>query len=146
MKEWAKENGGTVEIGTDIVHVFALLQTKPGGFRAILHWRAEDKRGEYEEAGQVDEKFWVVLSFGRSLALNKGDALVDGQAGGGKAIFDLVEECRDLMRGLDFDADTTEGTVDYKGARPFEVPSDTVMDAVELEFWIGNQLPAVDPG
>lgn len=142
---WAEPLSGSAEIARDIIHLFALLGTRPGGFVAVCAFRSEEKRGEFEEASMVDRKFWIVLSFGQSMRIDKGEALVSGAAGG-KPIFELVEGLRDqVIRQLQFDPATTEVTVDYKSALPFEIPEGLLIDAYTLEFTLGSILPAPGP-
>lgn len=140
LATWAEGQGGSAEIARDIVHLYALVRIKPGGFRVIVHFLGEEKRGTFEEAGQVDRKFWVVISFGQSLQLDKGDALIHGQAGG-RPLFDLAEEVREQIRAISFDPSTTEETPDLRSITPFAIPSDVLLDAYTIEFWIGCQLP-----
>ncbi len=145
LREWAAGRHGGVEIAADPEHLFALLQIKPGGFRAVVIFQGETKRGEYEELGFVDRTFWVVLSFGRSMMLDKGNALVTSRAGN-LPLFDLVEECRELIRGISFeeanDSATTEITPNFKAIETFDT-GDLQLDAYRIIFTIGCQLPAV---
>lgn len=138
--DWAGQEGGSVEIARDIIHAYAILSIKPGTFRAICMWQQEQKRGEYEETGFVDETFGVVISFGASLRIDKGEALVSGQAGG-RPLFDLCEELRDQIRALALD-DTTEVGVNYLHTIPYpHIPNGLIMDAYIVEFSIGKLLP-----
>jgi hypothetical protein len=141
LVDWQRANAASVEIAKDIVHVFGLLTTKPGTVRVAIVFREEIKRGEFEETGFVDRKFWLVVSQGRSLKLNPSDQLTEGQAGG-KPLYDLVEEIREQARALEFDAETTEVTPDYKGTFPFEADG-WLIAANYIEITIGTQLPAV---
>lgn len=141
LQTWADQYKGGAEIARDPVHAFSILQQKPGGVRAVILFQSEDKRGDYEEAGLCDETFFVVLTSGKSLQLNPGDDLVDGAAGG-PAMYNLIEDARDIVRGLSLD-DDTEVTPNYKGCRPYVLPGNILTDAYQLEFSIGNQLPAI---
>ena len=140
LKQWADDHGGTVEIAADIVHLFALLSIKPGGFRVGLKAKGEDKRGELEEVGFVDRKYWVCLSFGQSMQLNKGQAMVKGP-GGGEAWGDIIDSCRDWLRGLSFEPTTTEVGPNYTGWHELiEIHPDFLVDGVYIEFTIGQML------
>ena len=47
---------------------------------------------------------------------------------------------------MDFTIDETEWTLDYKGFEPFTFrPDDTPLDAYDLEFSLGKQLPVPTP-
>jgi hypothetical protein len=139
FKDWSQANAGQVEIAKDIVHVFGMLTQKPGTARAVVVFRDEVKRGVFEETGMVDRKFWVVVSQGRSLKLQPADQMVEGSAGG-KALYDLTEDARDVVRGISFEADTTEVTPDFKGIYAFEADG-WLIAANYIEFTIGTILP-----
>lgn len=146
LAKWASPFSGTVEIASDIVHLFALLSIKPGGFRIAVKWKGEDKRGEYEEAGMVDARYWVCLSFGNSMLLNKGSALAE-PSGGGDPWADTVEACRDFIRGLQFDPASTEAGPNYLGVHELiDISPEFLVDGYYLEFLIGKLLPAAQPG
>jgi hypothetical protein len=136
---WAQEIKGRVEIAADPVHLLGLLGTSPGAPRIVVLFDAEEKRGEYEETGRVDRKFLVVVSRGRGFKLDPADALLEGVAGG-KPLYDLVEEAREMVRQIQFEAATTEVRPDYKGTRRLQLEG-MVVDAYQIEFTIGVQLP-----
>lgn len=150
LTAWARSLGGTVEIAGDPFHLLGLLQNKPGGLRVAILFQGETKRGEYEEAGLVDRNFSLVLSRGRGLAIEPADSLVATTPNaGGTPLFDLVEQARDLIRGLQFENTlviplaslTTEVTPNYLGSETFAVEGRPI-DAYQLNFQIGTQLPA----
>jgi hypothetical protein len=140
LSAWTKENGGAAAVARDPYHRATLLAATPAGARALIMFHGETKRGDYEEMGAVDRTFWVVITRGQGLRLSPGANLVEGNAGG-KALFDLVEEARQLVRGISFAADTTEVTPNFKSIEPFNVEG-YLLDAYKLEFSIGVQLPA----
>jgi hypothetical protein len=106
-------------------------------------FQGEQKRGEHEEAGVVDRTFWVVISRGRGMKVDPGMSLVEDVAGG-PPMFELVEAAREVLRGLTFDSETTEESIDYKSCEPFVIDG-FLQDAYKLEFSIGCQLPAAAP-
>jgi hypothetical protein len=139
IEPWARTNGGTGEVARGIIHFFGILSTKQGSFRFAVKFKGEDKRGDYEEAGMFDRKFWIAFSYGESMQIEKGKALVGGQAGG-RPLFDMVEELRQIIRGLQFDAERTEVTPNYLGCHELvEVSPDNIglIDGFYLEFTIG---------
>ena len=145
---WARANGAKVEVASDPYHIVYLLVQAPGAMRACVMFHSDAKRGEYEESGMVDRTFWVVVSRGKGMKIDPGASLTEGVSGGGKAMFDLVEEARELIRGISFEGETdfprtTEVTPNFKGAEPFAIEG-YLTDSYRLEFSIGVQLPAVD--
>lgn len=145
LKSWADTHGGKVHIAGDPLHLFALLGDKPGGVRVAVLVRDGLKRGEYEEAGHEDVTYLVVLSRGKGFTMERGDNLVRG-SGGGAPLYDLVEEARDVVRGINLDPETTEATFDFKRFGPYQNPFEILADAYELEFSIGRQLPGITAG
>ena len=141
LADWAREHGGQVFVAADPYHLVTLLRETPKAIRCVVMFHGETKRGDYEERGAVDRTFWVVCTRGQGLKLEPGASLVDGVAGG-LPLFDLVEEARQIIRGIQFSADTTEVTPNYLGVEPFSTEG-YLVDAYRLEFSIGTQLPAV---
>ncbi len=139
LQPWAAEVKGRVEIAADAVHLLGILATTPGAPRVVVLFDGEEKRGEYEELGRIDRKFIVVVSRGRGFKLDPGAQLTEGQAGG-KALYDLFEEARELVRDMVFDRTTTEGIPNYTGGSRFAMEENAV-DAYQINFSIGVQLP-----
>lgn len=145
LAEWAKPLKGTVQVAGDPFHLFSLLAAKPGSVRVCLLADSGQKRGEYEEAGQEDSAFVVVVSRGRGFPLDPGASLQTGSAGGAP-LFDLVEQIRDVVRGIDVDPEATEFTFDFKRWGKYSPPFESLTDAYQLEFTIGRQLPGITSG
>lgn len=141
LKTWAAGHGGTAEIAGDVIDVFQKLTNKPGSVRAVVWLRQEDKRGDFEETGVVDRTVIVFISRGRGFTLDPTDSLWLDTAGSGEPLFDLVEEARRLIRSMSLPQETTEATFDYKGYQPFNLATEQPVDAYQLEFSIGVQLP-----
>lgn len=141
IADWARANRGRVVVASDLYHLVYLLRQSPGTLLAAILFHGEAKRGDIEERGAVDRTFWVVITRGQGLKIEPGASLTDGVAGG-KPMFDLIEEAREMIRGLSFDADTTEVSVNYLGCEPFAADG-FLVDAQKLTFSIGVQLPAV---
>jgi hypothetical protein len=59
---------------------------------------------------------------------------------GGKALFDLVEEAREVVRGVRFDEESTEVLPNFLGCRRVELEG-LLVDAYQIEVQIGTQLP-----
>ena len=136
LTQWAKARQGTCAITADLLDVFGMLSTKPGGFRVLIKAKGEDPR-DIEEAPMFDRRYWVYLSYGRSMQYNPGDAWVKGPSGG-EAWADLIDSCVAWIRGLTFDPDTTEGNPNYRGWKDVvEVHPGFLVDGIVIEFTIG---------
>lgn len=142
LRTWVAAYAGSAEIAGDTVDLFGLLALKPGSVRVVIWIPREGKRGEFEESGMVDRELQIFVSRGRGFAALATDSLIRETAGAGKPLYDLVEEVRELVRAMDLPADTTESTPDYKGFEPFSLPTDRAVDAYQLRFSLGIQLPA----
>ncbi len=141
LEIWAKtQKGGRARIAADPVDLLEILTNTPGGICAAIMFHSEQKRGIYEESGGVDRTFWVAITRGRGMRLHRGEELVQANAGG-PPLYDLLEEARQQVRALQFDAATTEVSPDYKGTRPIQVEG-YLLDAYIIEFSIFDQLPA----
>lgn len=140
LQTWAATYKGDAEVAGDAAHAFAILAAKPAGVRAIVWIGSETKRGEHEEASVVDCSLNVIITRGKSLKLRLGDTHVS-TTGGNHPLIDLVEEARDVVRGISLPTDETEVTLDYKG---FEYLADTEgpIDGYQLNFSIGNLMGA----
>lgn len=139
LQPWATQENGRVEIAADAIHLLGILATKPGAPRVVVMFDAEEKFGEYEELGKVTRRFMIVISRGRGFALNPGDNLTEGTAGG-KPLYELVEECREVLRAIVFDRTTTNGIPDYLSTIRFSLEENAV-DAYQLNLAIITQLP-----
>lgn len=146
FQAWNKENPGVTGVASDLNDLIAQLQLQqtPGSVRVVIMFHREEKRGHYEESAVVDRFFWVAITSPRGLKRDPGARLIEGQAGG-KALYDVCESAREVIRNISFEAATTEITPDYKGMEPITINGATLTDALRLEFSIGVQLPAVNP-
>jgi hypothetical protein len=138
---WAVGEALKVHIAQDPFHAVYLLTMTPQSGAVIAMFESETKRGEFEEAGEVDRTFRVIITRGRGMKLEPGASLTDGVAGG-KPMFELVEALVAVVRALEFDPVTTETHVNYRETKPFTMEGYT-LDAYQVEFSIGCQLPAV---
>lgn len=136
---WARPLGASVAVASDPVHLFNLLAEKPGTARVAVMFEREEKRGEIEEASMVDRYFSVVVSRGRGFT-QPGVNLTAGRAGEAP-LYSQVEAVRQVLRAVQFEADTTEVTLDYRSCRPFPVPPEYLVDAYQIELSIGTVLP-----
>jgi hypothetical protein len=147
LDNWAAGYGGTVEIATDPVNLFGLLTLRPGAFRVCVMFSTEDLPYD-PEAGLVIRSFTVVVSCGKSFAIDKSSGLISGTAGG-KALYDVLEECRDRIRVMQFTpgeatrpAANAELVPAYGGCKTFDFQGAQILDAYQLSFNLVTQLPA----
>lgn len=143
LAEWMLETGGTAEVATDAVHLVTLLSSKPGAARAAVLFDGEELRGDLDTLGRVDRRFLVVVSRGRGLLLDSGDRLTAVVGAGGKPLFDLVEEAREVVRLIRFDEGTTEVVPRVSGIRRVEMEG-MLVDAYQIEFSLGVQLAVIE--
>jgi hypothetical protein len=142
LEPWAVDNGGSVKVANDKVHLFQLLGASPGAPRAAVYFVEERPRSRYfkDIAGKVDRKFWVCLSRGRGFNAELGKSLTEGVAGG-KPMFVLVEQAREQVRAVRLDDQTDDDSRPvYKGTYPIEFKPATV-DAYYLEVLLTADIP-----
>lgn len=145
LDEWGEENGfsGHVFVVSDIVHMWKQLFDSSQYPKLLIMYNGEQVRGEFGIAAplaRVDRRFMVVVSRGRSMNINPGDALTETNQNS-PPLFEQVEEVRDICRAMIFDPDWNENPVDYLGVTPFPTEnSGRLIDAYQIEFSIGSQL------
>jgi hypothetical protein len=123
-----------IEIETSVEGLFGrFAEGAPEGVRAVVMFTGEDLR-EPNEGGLADRSFLVVTSVGKGF-------LAPGDATRG-ALYQVVEDARQLLRGIQFEADTTEVTPVYKGNGIFTMPDGRPVNAFQHTITIGVQLPA----
>ena len=119
------------------------LRGKPGAPTAAVLWQSEHPDGRYAEEGKVLRMFKIVVSRGRGLKLVTGESLSEGVAGG-PAMFDLVEQAREIARNLRMEDEPGELQLPiYKGSGPFLVHG-YILDAMEIRFALYAQIPFQD--
>jgi hypothetical protein len=139
LDAWVRPLAGAARIAEDAVSLVGMLATAPGSPRALVLFDGEAKRGDIDELGRVDRRFLVVISRGRGLVDATEARLVETKIAG-KPLFDLVEESREIVRAIRFDAETTEVIPSYVATRRTELDG-LLVDAYQIEFSIGTQLP-----
>ena len=140
LGDWAKQYGGVAKVAGDKSQLIALLSQKPGAPRVAIVFISEVPRGEInpEDMDRVDREFWIIVSRGQGFKQDAGDSLTKG-AGGGPPMFDLVEEARDVARGVQLDPATTERPVVYGGMESFD-PEASQSDAYAIKVKIGTDI------
>lgn len=143
LEPWAAKNRGRVFPASDVVDCIDQLRSKPGTATAAVLWVKETPRTpELSILGRVDRLFKIVISRGRGFKIVSGESLTGGVAGG-RALFDLVEEARELLAALRMEDMEEDEQPVYEGAGPFEVDG-IVWDAVEIRLTLAAQtgMPA----
>jgi hypothetical protein len=148
LSEWAKDQGGMVQICHDLNELWAAAHINSKTPRCILAFLGEDIRGDFAVAAacaRVDRHFVCVVTRARGMTQVRGATLVD-QVGDSRPFYDLVEEARDIIRAIFFDPRVTEAMptdpIDYKGISAFMVDND-ILDSYKIDFSIGTQLPVI---
>ena len=141
---WVAARRGTLSIAADPWNVLEILGTRPGGFRVVVLWAGDKKRGEHEEAGVVDHSFQIVTGMGRALTREPGLHLADG-ASGAEPLYKLIGELREVLRGLQFPDGVTEGALNYLGTDSFTTPEGLAIDSYVSTFQLGAYLPEPTP-
>jgi hypothetical protein len=140
---WAASKAGRAVVIGDTQNFITWLRGR--SLNVGILFSGEDKRGELEEAGVYDRKFTIIITRSEGLVYAPGDALV-GTTGAGEALFNLVEQARDIVRDLQFTAATTEVRMNYEGSRLYLLKlahqageAQIVYDAYEMTFMLGTQ-------
>lgn len=145
LSGWAKAEGGIAVVAHDPNEMWQLAFNNSQVPRCIICYLGEEIRGDFSIASvmsRVDRQFVVLVTRARGYTANRGDTLTE-QVNDARPFYDLLEEARDLIRVLQFDASVTEAQsgdpVDYKGIKN-ALPEDYPLDAYMIEFSIGTQL------
>lgn len=141
----AVNGGGNAVVCNDLTHMWAALLQGPTQLRILCVYLGETIRNTGTPGpailGMVDRRFGIVVTRGRSLQINRGDSLTMDNAVGAP-LFDIVEECRDICRGLLFDPAWTERTIDFSSVSTFNTEGNgVIVDAYQVDFSVGCLLP-----
>jgi hypothetical protein len=136
-------SGGAFVV-TDLVHLWQSVLQQTDALRIMVMYNGETARVNYPGGSitrRVDARFLVVVTRGRGYALNRGDTFTK-TPGGQPPLASLMEDVRNICLAQLFDPQTTERPPDYEGIIPFDTSAaGTVVDAMQIEFTVGNQLP-----
>ncbi len=143
LAAWAARRKGAVEIGARISDLFGMFaEGAPDGLRVRILFSGETA-SEPQEAGRADRSFLIVMTTPRGLLAPGDDTR---STAGHTPPYDLVEELRQILRGLTFDVETTAGTPDFVSIGIFTLPDGRPVDAYQIEIKINVQLPAPEGG
>ena len=143
------EHKGKVFICSDLYHLWGILFDNVETLKVLVMYNGETQRTTFPGGAltaRVDRRFLVVISRGRGLSVvDRGLPLVASYQNA-RPLFDIVDEARDVCRGLIWDAAFTERPTDFDGIRPFNTEgSGMIVDAYQIEFHVGTQLFMLDP-
>ncbi len=141
LQAWAANYGGEAIIAQGPAHVVNLLAAKPDAPLVAVAFDG-DTPSDVDEAGLVQRRFKVILSFPRTLRFSRADDLAGSGAEPGQ--FDLVEEARETVRQLDFDATTGGRRASWRGTAVYQV-ADLLFDAWEHTFEVAAVIPLSAP-
>jgi hypothetical protein len=145
FREWLATNKGRAYVAGDNNSLFACLGDAPGVFRVVFYFDQSEPRGDIDELGREDRTFLVILSRGRGFSASESDSLMLGNAGG-KPLFILLEEARELVRGWDTGDETIDDTMPtYLGMARFDSGLPRT-DAYQVKFSLPAQLPEYHGG
>lgn len=139
----AGQGNGYCRVVSDMSHLWYLLFNGPKTLKCLTMYVGENIRDVFPGAailGRVDRGFKTVVSRSRGFAADRSDPLKDDTVYG-VPLFDLVEQARDVIRGLQFNPVSTERPIDYVGVDQFST-GDTklIIDAYGIDYTIGSQL------
>lgn len=148
LREYAIQlDAGNAFVCSDLVHLWSKFWDRSQGTKILILYTGEDIRGAFGDAsilGRVDRAFSVVVSRGRGLQVgDRGKPLYQTYQNE-QPLFVTVEQVRDLCRTIKFDPQWCEMPVDYRGIKPFASPPDIIVDAYEIQFSCGTNLPMVN--
>jgi hypothetical protein len=132
-------------IAGDRVHAWEILKNKPGTCKIAVGFSRGKARINFpggDRTGRDNQYFYAVISRGRGLNQVRSDNLIYG-SGGGRPLFELAEIMRDALRSIRFEPQNDEQP-DYVEMAEWDLQKFGI-DAFEVQFWVGTQLPIFDP-
>lgn len=146
VEGWAAPHLGVVRVAGDLTDAQWLLAAKGPGPQVMILWDGETTRGDVEEASMVDRSFLILISRGRGLAANPSAARVTGTAEMPTPLYDLIEGLREVLRGLEFEPQSSTATTEirprYESFRPSDLLRENgLLDGHEARLTIGTLLP-----
>jgi hypothetical protein len=149
LDTFAQKQGGKCLVAKDKNHLWDMLFNAPAGLRVLVWFQREVPRGEFgtqARTGKVDRHFQVVITRGAGFKIKPGDSLTEG-AGGGRPMFDLVEDVRDLVRTLIVPGSQAEDRIpDNVGIELLDVGgTDLRVDAYEINWTAGANIGIASP-
>lgn len=146
LQGWMDEMGsgtGKAFVVSDMAHLWYQLFNGPKTLMALTMYSGEVLRPVFEGAAvlaRVDRRFTTVFTRGRSFEIDRGSTLT-ASTFAGDPLFDLVEQGRDVIRGLQLDPISTERPIDFESVDHFPtMDTKLIIDAYQTTYTIGVQL------
>ncbi len=142
LDSWAASEKGKAAIVFDEMELWENMFTSVSAPRVLLCYQGERVRGDFSVAaimGRVDRQWVVAVTRGRGLNAERGDSLTTTK-GNARPFYDLVEEARDIIRGLT--GVSVESPVDFMGMEAAQRP-DALTDAYLIRFSVADDLPRI---
>lgn len=136
-----KIDGAPAYVANDFVHAWEILMNRPGTCKIAILFEDEKARVNFaggDITGRVNRYIDVMISRGRGLKDFRSGNLTQGTSGG-RPLFDLAEEMRDILRLIRFDPVTDEPP-NYIGLGRWGKDDGFNIDAFKCSIWIGTQL------
>jgi hypothetical protein len=141
---WIQSEGGKAYVASGFFDCWEFLSNKPGSAKIGVYAVRGTPRNNFPQGSNLtrreDEHFKVVISRGRGLQSYRSANLTDGSSGG-RPLYDLLDDLRMVVMNILFDPITTERPHEYLGWSEWGKEQGVDIDAYELNFSIGNQLP-----
>ena len=135
---WAQQQmGGTAIAVPDLEAAWSTIKSGPGRPQVLVLLDGEEPRVNFaggEVTGMVERGFSVIIQRGRGLSAERGASLTDG-SGGGRPLYDLVDELVELVRSTMVG---DEKTCYYKGFNQFGQEFGMLSDAYRIRFAAGT--------
>ncbi len=148
MSQWAVKEGGVAIIAQDIDKMWETAFETSKVPRCIVAYSGEDVRGDFAVAAatsRIDRHFIALITRATGYTADRGKGFSE-QVEETRPFTDLLEEARDLIRALQFDASITEAQptdpVDFKGIKAVTIDGYPIY-AYTIEFSIGTQLATI---
>lgn len=137
-------SNGQAYIASGRFDCWAWFKNKPGTLKVGIYAIGGTPRNNFPQASNLtrreDDRFRVVISRGRGLQQVRSANLTDG-SGGGTPLWDAMDDLRMAIMNLLFDPNTTERPHEYLGWGEWGGDMGVDIDAYQIDFSIGNQLP-----
>jgi hypothetical protein len=118
LNDWAVKNQGVSFIGEEDVEKINIGFNTCIGPRVLLVFIAENPDGELAElTGRVKRDYDIIIQRGKLLTQPRNNTLTNTN-GAARPFYQLVEECRDIARGVIFPTPMVYNPVIYNGIRP----------------------------
>lgn len=145
LQRWIETEKGKAVVVNDMSHMWEVAFQQTQWPRALVCYMGDSLRGDFSVAaalGRSDRQWCVALVRGTGFGATRGDGL-SKQVGNGRAFYDQVEECRDVIRCMR--NVSVELPVDFLGIEPMANLED-YMSGYLIKFSTAVDLPQMTVG